>query len=346
MHHSPHTRLSHPSRGFTLIELLVVIAIVAILIALLLPAVQQAREAARRTQCKNNLKQLGLALHNYHDAFTVFPPTFCVGPGDGGEWSLPARILPYVEQGSVYNLINFSSDYNQTSTQFPYGVKAMRVPLLICPSDPNDRLRVSTTGQPEHYPLCYAANLGTWFVFDPVSGQFGNGSFGPNSRTSARDFTDGMSNTLGLAEVKAYTPYARNAATPLSTDLAPPASVTELCAYVAGATQFLANSGHTEWADGRAHHVGFTTTFVPNTAVLCTNGTHGVQDVDYNSQREDNPEGTTNRSYAAVTSRSYHEGLVHTLLMDGSVRSVSENIDLWVWRHLGTRSGGEVLGEF
>jgi prepilin-type N-terminal cleavage/methylation domain-containing protein len=337
---------AHRARGFTLIELLVVIAIIAILIALLLPAVQQAREAARRTQCKNNLKQIGLALHNYHDAFTVFPPTFCAGPGDGGEWSLPARILPYVEQGNIYHQIDFSRDYNQTSAQFPFGVKALRVPLLICPSDPNDRMRMTAAGQPEHYPLCYGANLGTWFVFDPVSGQFGNGSFGPNSRTSARDFTDGMSNTLCFSEVKAYTPYARNAASPLAANVPPPTTVADLCAYVAGATQFQANSGHTEWADGRAHHVGFTTTFVPNTAVLCTNGANGVQDVDYNSQQEDNPEGTTNRSYAAITSRSYHEGLVHTLLMDGSARTVSENIDWMVWRNLGTRSGGEVLGEF
>ena len=83
--------------AFTLIELLVVIAIIAILIALLLPAVQQAREAARRTQCRNNLKQLSLALHNYLDSYSKFPPTFCVGTGDGGEWSFPARILPFLD---------------------------------------------------------------------------------------------------------------------------------------------------------------------------------------------------------------------------------------------------------
>ncbi|MDZ4683509.1 MAG: DUF1559 domain-containing protein [Planctomycetaceae bacterium] len=332
--------------GFTLIELLVVIAIIAILIALLLPAVQQAREAARRTQCKNNLKQIGLALHNYHDTFTVFPPTICVGPGDGGEWSLPARILPYVDQGNVYNVVDFSRDYNQTSTQFPFGVKAMRVPFLLCPSDPNDRQRLAAAGVPEHYPLCYTANLGTWFIFDPVTRQFGDGSFGPNSRTSARDFTDGMSNTLCFSEVKAFTAYARNASSPLAANLTAPTNVTGVCAYVSGAAENQANSGHTEWADGRAHHVGFTTTLVPNTAVMCTNGANGVQDVDYNSQREENPEATTNRTYAVVTSRSYHEGIVQSLLMDGSARTISENIDLQVWRWLGTRGGGEVVGEF
>jgi prepilin-type N-terminal cleavage/methylation domain-containing protein len=333
-------------RGFTLIELLVVIAIIAILIALLLPAVQQAREAARRTQCRNNLKQIGLALHNYLDAMRVFPPTFCVGPGDGGEWSLPARILPYVEQGNIYNTIDFSIDYNQTSAAFPFGVKAMRIEILQCPSDPNDRQRVTSAGVPEHYPLCYTANLGTWFVYDPTTGRFGDGAFGPNSRTGPRDFTDGMSNTLCFSEVKAFTPYARNASSGLAANVPPPASVPEVCTLVSGASQFQGDSGHTEWADGRAHHVGFTTTLTPNTQVLCTNGPHGVQDVDYNSQREDNPEGTPNRTYAVVTSRSWHEWIVHSLLMDGSARSVSENLNLQVWRALGTRGGNEVIGEF
>src|SRR5712672_3144627 len=102
-------------RGFTLIELLVVIAIIAVLIALLLPAVQQAREAARRTQCKNNLKQLGLALHGYHDAFQVFPPGYVAGsPFKDGEtdtspgWGWPAMILPQFEQGALHDSINFS----------------------------------------------------------------------------------------------------------------------------------------------------------------------------------------------------------------------------------------------
>src|SRR6478609_4657468 len=102
--------MSHYSRrrAFTLIELLVVIAIIAILIALLLPAVQQAREAARRTQCKNNLKQLGLGLHNYLDTFSVLPPMCAIGSGTGGKWSVWARIMPYLEQASIYNLANLN----------------------------------------------------------------------------------------------------------------------------------------------------------------------------------------------------------------------------------------------
>lgn len=332
--------------GFTLIELLVVIAIIAVLIALLLPAVQQAREAARRTQCRNNLKQLGLALHNYLDTYSVFPPTFCVGTGDGGEWSMPARLLPFVEGTNVFNQINFSQDYNQVTPAFPYGVKAMKVDVLICPSDPNARQRLSTTGNPEHFPLNYAANLGTYFVYDPVSGRFGDGAFGPNSATRPASFQDGMSNTLGMSEVKAYTPYSRNASMPLTLNETVPADLTAACAVMAGASQNQQNSGHTEWADGRAHHVGFTTVFTPNTKVNCTNGAFGVQDMDYSSQREDNPEGTTNPTYAIVTSRSHHTGMVVSMLMDGSVRSINSNLDLSIWRALGTRNVGDKVGEF
>src|ERR1700753_1645608 len=99
-------------RGFTIIELLVVIAIIAILMALLLPAVQAAREAARRTQCRNNLKQIALGLHNYLETQLLFPPAFCVGTGTGGAWSIPARILPFIEQASLFKIANFNINYS------------------------------------------------------------------------------------------------------------------------------------------------------------------------------------------------------------------------------------------
>lgn len=334
------------SRGFTLIELLVVIAIIGILMALLLPAIQNARESARRTQCKDNLHQLSLALHNYHEAFNMNPPTFCVGPGDGGEWSLQARILPYMDQGTMFNRIDFSRDYNQTTAEFPYGIKAKRVPVLLCPSEANDRQRISATGVPEHYPHNYGVNLGTWFLFDPAAGMIGDGAFAPNASLGFADLFDGASTTLAISEVKAYTPYARNSSSALAAGLPAPQSVADVCGYVSGATQFQFDSGHSEWADGHAHHVGFTTTFVPNTEVICTNGPHGQADMDFNSQREDSPEGTTNRTYVVITSRSYHKDFVHSLLMDGAVRSISESIDLGVWRGMGTRNGNEAVGQF
>ncbi|MCA9091906.1 MAG: DUF1559 domain-containing protein [Planctomycetaceae bacterium] len=344
---SPSLNVSYQSRrGFTLIELLVVIAIIAILIALLLPAVQQAREAARRTQCRNNLKQLGLALHNYLDSYSKFPPTFCVGAGDGGEWSFPARVLPFIDGANIYNLINFSQDYNQTIAGYPFGVKAMRVEVLICPTDPKVKQRLNSSGDPSDYPLNYAANLGTFFVYDPANGRYGDGSFGPNASPGSSQFTDGMSNTLCMAEVKSYTPYARNAASPMAANVAPPADLASACTLIADATSNQQDTGHTEWADGRAHHGGFTTVFTPNAKVNCTNGAFGVQDMDYNTQREDNPEGTTNRTYAIVTSRSYHAGIVQASLMDGSVRGISNSVHLPIWRALGTRSGGDVVGEY
>src|SRR5882672_7853666 len=120
-------------RGFTLIELLVVIAIIGVLVALLLPAVQQAREAARRSQCKNNLKQIGLALHNYVDAFTSFPPVSVLPVGKTSEpWSAQARLLPFIEQTSLHSLIDWGASTEFTANPI---VCATRVPIYLCPSE-------------------------------------------------------------------------------------------------------------------------------------------------------------------------------------------------------------------
>ena len=315
--------------GFTLIELLVVIAIIAILIALLLPAVQQAREAARRTQCRNNLKQLGLALHNYHDTFTVFPPagTYQTGvAGQAGHWSPQARLLPYLDQANLNNLIDFSLGYgSQTS------VSSVRVPVFMCPSEVNDRMNGN------HWPICYGANVGDWMLWNPVTNQFGTGMFGPNSKTGTRDVTDGTSNTIAFAEVMAWQYYLRLA--PGSASPTRPARPTD----VAGLGGTIRATGHTEWVEGRSPQHSFTTTFGPN-AEVPYNDAGVIRDVDWVSTAE----GTSDTipTYAAITSRSWHTGLVHTLLADGSVRGISENIDLQLWQRAGTRSGGEVIGEF
>ncbi|MFN0055583.1 MAG: DUF1559 domain-containing protein [Planctomycetales bacterium] len=320
----------HANRGFTLIELLVVIAIIAVLVSLLLPAVQQAREAARRTQCKNHLKQIGLALHNYHDAYSAFPPSICIGPGDFGQWSSQARLLPYIDQANLTNLINFQQSYSLQPN-----VIGTRVPVYMCPSEVNDR--PSNSDGLRQYPINYACNQGPWFVFDPAGPQ-GQGSFLPNARLGAHSFTDGMSNTLGFSEVKAFQPIVKESPVP-STD--PPGSAAIVGALGASG-DFEATDGHTEWVEGRVHQTGFTTTFAPNTLVPYQ--ASGVTyDIDYTSAEEgDGPMAT----YAAITARSFHSGIVNALMMDGSVRSISSNVNLATWRALGTRSGSEVPGEY
>jgi prepilin-type processing-associated H-X9-DG protein len=153
-------------------------------------------------------------------------------------------------------------------------------------------------------------------------------------------FIDGLSNTIGLAEVKAFTPYLRDGGMPATWSGAPPTDPTVIAGF---GGSFKTDSGHTEWVDARVHQTGFTTTFAPNTVVPYSTG--GVAyDIDFNASREGK---TTNRlTFAAVTSRSHHSGLVNVLLMDGSVRSVNSSISLPVWRALGTRAGGEVVPEF
>ena len=196
---------SHPkSRGFTLIELLVVIAIVAVLIAVLLPAVQQAREAARRTQCRNNLRQIGLAIHNYIDVATVLPPSACINPavtatGNNGSWGVHGRILPFLDQGNLYNAVDLTIAWD-----FQQAIDGLKIPMYSCPGDPkSDEARDAGSGRPILYPTTYAFSFGTWFVYDPLTGRGGDGAFFPNAKLRMSAFTDGASNTLLISEVKA-----------------------------------------------------------------------------------------------------------------------------------------------
>lgn len=339
--------------GFTLIELLVVIAIIAILVAILLPAVQQAREAARRTSCKNNLKQLGLALANYESTHASFPMAIVadatvsggsyVDPaGDGGLWSPQARLTPFIEASSFYDLCNLDDAYDSADNN-SRGVKWTRVGTVMCPSEVNDRIR---TGNPDidaerYYPLNYAYNGGTWEVWNVLNRRPGNGAFAANVGFKPRDFVDGMSNTLSFAEVKAYTAYNRDGSTGTS---AVPSTAAGVEALIAAGGSNKSNSGHTEWTDGRIHQSGFTTTLGPNTQVSVPGAANNEGIGDYTSCRENKSCAT--ETFAAITARSFHTGMVNSVLMDGSVRSLSDTIDLSTWRALGTRSGGELMGSF
>ena len=196
-------------RAFTLIELLVVIAIIAILIALLLPAVQQAREAARRTQCKNNLKQLGLAMHNYADAAKVFPPgwvargtswgpNFCSTNGAVHQAPWTVMLLPYIEQAPLYNQLDLNVSFSGTSIEVQPPNRALigNVKAFACPSDPDTNSQIGR--------LCYMAVMGggapECSVASGTRAMSRNGTMFPNSAISFRDLTDGSSNIFVIGE--------------------------------------------------------------------------------------------------------------------------------------------------
>lgn len=326
--------------GFTLVELLVVIAIIGVLVALLLPAVQAAREAARRMSCANNLRQLGIATHNFHDTHGALPsswqaPKTYDGTATADGWSILAQILPFIEQQNLHQHVNFEASYNgQVLTGTTDRVSAQKVKSFICPSETKAMVRMNGA-TPEHFPLNYGANLGTWMVFNPATREGGDGAFRTMHRTPMAAITDGTSSTVAFAEVKAYTPYFRDAGG-APTMPASPAAVAGL------GGSFKPDTGHTEWVDGRVHQTGFTAVFTPNTKVPYTSG--GITyDVDWNSQREGN--STSNVSYAAVTSRSYHPAGVNAAMMDGSVQFIASTIDLTIWRAMATRNGGEVVSQ-
>ena len=329
-------------RAFTLVELLVVIAIIGVLVALLLPAVQAAREAARRSSCANNLRQVGLSVQNFESTYKQFPsslrPVIPNAAGQYDGWSAQGQLLPYIEQDNLYDGINFDLTYNGQTINTPTGAQAMasvKVNTYQCPSEINTRVRLNASGIPEHFPLNYGVNLGTWFVFNPASREGGRGAFVPYQPQSLSSITDGLSNTMGFAEVKAYNAYYRNAANASLTQPMPtPAAVCSL------GGEFKTNSGHTEWVDGRSHQTGFTATYTPNTKVICNVG--GVAyDVDWTNQQEG--KSTTVPTFAAVTSRSYHPGGVQSVYMDGSVHFISQTIDLAIWQGMATRDGGEAV---
>ena len=347
-----------PRSGFTLIELLVVIAIIAILVSLLLPAVQQAREAARRSQCQNNLKQLGLAMHNYHSTYNVFPLNFGgtarVGTGNVGNafrLSYLVGLTPFMDQTALWNQISKPGTINGTS--YPamghvpwdasYPPWKQQITSLLCPSD----------GAPvtDEADTNYALNWG-----DNADGA------GDTNRAKARgmgvareclglrDVRDGTVNTLLIGEIGRNDGSRRligNWAKSLSTT--PSVCVTDAVDpndpqfYKAGVTIGTGDQIRgTRWADAGTVYTQFLTILPPN-GPSCSGGTSDNQD-------------------AAMTAGSYHSGGIQVVLTDGSARFISETINAGdqsavpdktggkspygPWGALGTRAGGEVETNF
>ncbi|MFO0890889.1 MAG: DUF1559 domain-containing protein [Isosphaeraceae bacterium] len=318
-------------RAFTLIELLVVIAIIAVLISLLLPAVQSAREAARRAQCTNNLKQIGLGLHNYESSNGTYPMSCSLPVGTLAlTFSAHARILPFMEQGNLYNQINYDQFWSLQTT-----VCETQISSFICPSEINpDR---NPSGLIRHSPTTYGVNGGTWLMWNPNADAMGDGMFLVNKCVKPSSITDGLSNTIGFSEIKAYQPVLRDGGSPNGPGVPPPTSPGDIGAF---GGSFDPTFGNSQWVNGLYIHTGISTLFAPNTFVPYSAGGK-LYDISFTSSRLGL--SVSNVTYVAFTSRSYHPGGVNTLMMDGSVRFVKSTIARDIWRALGTRAGGEVI---
>jgi prepilin-type N-terminal cleavage/methylation domain-containing protein/prepilin-type processing-associated H-X9-DG protein len=316
--------------GFTLIELLVVVAIIGVLIALLLPAVQKVREAAQRTQCINNLKELGLALHNYENTNGFFPAG-CTLRWDSWGWSPHAQMLPYIEQDNLAKLIHYDKGpYDPENA----AVLTQRIKIFLCPSDPEQGLS-DPYGYTNYHP-----NAGSWEYARAWDGVFGTDLAweGVPALPPVRmaEITDGTSNTAAFAEVCNGPNVNAN----------PPGKITDCFEFGAQTSKdlavaraaFLAKDWHTAayaggwdppwryrgypWHEGNIWRNWYNHLLPPNSPCWRPNG-------DW---------------WQLVSpASSWHPGGVNVLLCDGSARFVSESVDPDAWLAAGTRNGGEAL---
>ncbi|MCA9109603.1 MAG: DUF1559 domain-containing protein [Planctomycetaceae bacterium] len=334
---------SSRQRGFSLVELLAVVAIIAILIALLLPAVQMAREAARRTQCKNNLKQLGLALHNYHDTFLTFPIGARRQRGTGPSWYV--GLLPYFEQQNVFNQFDMDGPNNGFPTlPPPFGsnngvvMDNIKLSMLFCPSSPLPEMRENGFApptdqfQPSYVGIAGATNHdGFTFGDQKLStcclpfndGQISaDGMLIPNRQVKIREVTDGTTNVIFVGEAS---DYLRDAA---------------------GNKQHVDGAFPNSWITGTSaigtppNYLNEFGAFVPPPAAYNLTTIRYAPNSSYDQPGVRDDHGPNNPLASA------HSGGVHTLLADGSVRFIRENLELNVLKRLSARADGQVEGEF
>jgi prepilin-type N-terminal cleavage/methylation domain-containing protein/prepilin-type processing-associated H-X9-DG protein len=297
--------------AFTLIELLVVIAIIAILIGLLVPAVQKVRESAARLQCENNLKQIGLAMHSYHDSYKRLPPG-----GDANSFSAQAYLLPYIEQGPLFKTINFASAPVSTGNSLP---DAQPVPVYACPSDPQDSLPAGMSGN--NYVWNYGSDIR--FFSSNTRGVF---MFG-NTKVTLLGITDGTSNTAAFCE-RRRGDFNNAVVTPETDLMTPPGSPTTPDEAVTICNTFDATNPLYQWRSDF--------------------GAYWIQALHWTLYQHVNLPNTRGCAFppanCAMSANSGHTGGVNLLLCDGSVRFVADGMSMSTWRALGTRNGGETLG--